>query len=137
MHLKILEISTQGEGFVEITQQVASFINQSQVQSGVLIIQNTHTSCGLTINEAYDPSAKKDMVNFLKHLAPENLKFIEHTDEGPDDSPSHMKALLVQPSLNIIIDQGKMLLGQWQGIYLCEFRRAPKTRRLFMKILTD
>ncbi len=137
MTMHTLEISTRGEGFIEITAQVRELVEAQKIQSGVVVIQNTHTSCGLTINEAYDPSAKADLVNFLKHLAPENLKFIEHTDEGPDDSPSHMKALLVQPTLNLILEQGKLQLGQWQGIYLCEFRRAPKTRRLLVKIIAD
>lgn len=135
MSLQILEISSQGEGMINITEDVASLIEE--VSSGVVIVQNTHTSCGLTINEAFDPSAKEDMENFLKHLAPENLKFIKHTDEGPDDSPSHMKSLLVQPSLTIIIENGKMLLGKWQGIYLCEFRRSPKLRRILIKTLEN
>lgn len=135
MSLQILEISSQGEGMINITEDVASLIEG--VSSGIVIVQNTHTSCGLTINEAFDPSAKEDMENFLKHLAPENLKFIKHTDEGPDDSPSHMKSLLVQPSLTIIIDNGKMLLGKWQGIYLCEFRRSPKLRRILIKTIED
>lgn len=132
---KTLEFHTHGEGFRDITKEVESFVSSSGLTSGILVIQNTHTSCALTINEAFDPAAQADMVNFLKYLAPENLSFITHTDEGPDDSPSHMKSILLQPSLTIIIEQGKMLLGQWQGIYLCEFRRAPKTRRLILKLL--
>jgi len=135
MRTQFLEIKTQGEGFVDITSLVKKHCRA--VRSGFLILQNTHTSCGLTINEAFDPSAREDMENFLKHLAPENLAFIKHTDEGSDDSPSHMKAILVQPSLTIIIEDGQLALGQWQGIYLCEFRRAPKTRRLILKIIED
>tara|TARA_R110000868_G_scaffold64598_4_gene194083 strand:+ start:348 stop:755 length:408 start_codon:yes stop_codon:yes gene_type:complete len=135
MSLDILEIQTTSEGMIDITAQLNEKVKS--INSGVMIIQNSHTSCGLTINEAFDPSAKEDMENFLKHLAPENLKFIKHTDEGPDDSPSHMKALLVQPTLTIIIKDGKLMLGQWQGVYLCEFRRSPKLRRLFLKILKD
>lgn len=135
MALQSIEIATHGEGFIDITDRLAELVRG--VDSGLLIVQNTHTSCGLTINEAFDPLARSDMEEFLKHLAPENLKFIKHTDEGPDDSPSHMKSILLQASLSIIIEKGKLLLGQWQGVYLCEFRRAAKTRRLMIKILKD
>ncbi|MBH48977.1 MAG: hypothetical protein CME71_12485 [Halobacteriovorax sp.] len=135
MSPQILEIETQKEGMIDITSRLNQVV--ASTQSGLLIVQNSHTSCGLTINEAFDPSAKEDMENFLRHLAPENLKFIKHTDEGPDDSPSHMKSLLVQPTLSIIIEDGKLMLGKWQGVYLCEFRRSPKLRRLFLKILKD
>ena len=135
MRTQILEVKTNGEGFVDITALVKKHCKP--VRNGFVIIQNTHTSCGLTINEAFDPSAREDMENFLKHLAPENLAFIKHTDEGSDDSPSHMKSILVQQSLTIVIDDGQLMLGQWQGIYLCEFRRAQKTRRLILKIVED
>lgn len=133
MAFEKLSIQTHGEGFVDITSKVEKFAQK--LGDGILVIQNTHTSCGLTINESFDPLAKEDMENFLRHLAPENLKFIKHTDEGPDDSPSHMKSILVQPSLTVVVADGKMLLGQWQGIYLCEFRRAPKTRQLIIKLI--
>ncbi len=135
MPVKNIEIQTSNEGFINITDQIQSVIPANA--DGVLYIQNTHTSCGLTINEAYDPLAKKDMESFLKYIAPDNLKFIEHTDEGPDDSPSHMKSMLVQQTMTLLVEKGKIQLGQWQGIYLCEFRRSPKLRRILTKFIKD
>jgi len=135
MSTKTLEIKTNGEGFVDITAQIKDMIPDNK--SGVIFIQNTHTSCGLVINEAFDPLAKKDMENFLKYIAPDNLKFIEHTEEGPDDSPSHMKSILVQQTMSLLVEKGQLQLGQWQGVYLCEFRRSSKLRRILTKFISD
>jgi secondary thiamine-phosphate synthase enzyme len=128
-------INTHGEGFYSLTTSIKNLVKKEWPNtSGVLTLFNTHTSCGLTINEAYAPEASKDLEAFLKHLAPRNLSFIKHKDEGPDDSPSHMKSLLVQTSLQLLVDQGNLILGQWQGIYLCEFRDDPKTRKILMSL---
>ena len=133
--------STSGERFYNITQQVQSALDdlmkQSPSPSGVLTLFNPHTSCALTINEAHDISAANDMENFLKHLAPRELPFITHTMEGSDDSPSHMKSILLQTSLQLIVEEGNLVLGTWQGIYLCEFRDAPKQRSLYLKFIPD
>ena len=131
---------TQGERFYEITKEVQSFLKTnilSNSDSGILHLFLQHTSCALTISEAYDPSAKVDLENFLKHLAPRNLSFIKHTMEGPDDSPSHMKSILLQHSLSIIVEKGELYLGTWQGIYLCEFRDSPKKRNIILKFMPD
>ncbi|MBK25603.1 MAG: hypothetical protein CME70_16520 [Halobacteriovorax sp.] len=131
-----LPIQTSGEGFVDITKVVHSSLkDNSSEQNGLLILFNPHTSCGLTINESYDSSARTDMEKFLKHLAPRNLAFIEHTAEGPDDSPSHMKSILLQNSLQLIVEDGEIQLGSWQGIYLCEFRDSNKTRTMQLKFI--
>lgn len=131
-----LPIETGGERFYDITKEVHSSLKQNcSEQNGLLILFNPHTSCGLTINESYDPSARTDMEKFLKHLAPRNLAFIEHDDEGPDDSPSHMKSILLQNSLQLIVEDGQIQMGQWQGIYLCEFRDDPKLRNLKLKFI--
>lgn len=131
-----LTFNTEGEGFTDITFAIQEVLKEKLLtkpdQNGLLNIFVKHTSCALTINEAYDPSANQDLVEFLKHLAPTNLKFIKHTDEGPDDSPSHMKTMLTQTSLCIPVIEGKMQFGTWQGIYLCEFRSQPKKRTLLV-----
>ncbi len=136
-----IELQTSGEQFYEITDQVKMSLNKllkdSNSKSGVLTLFITHTSCGLTINESYDPAAKNDMENFLKHLAPRNLNFITHTEEGPDDSPSHMKTMLINQNLSFIVESEELLLGTWQGIYLCEFRDSPKTRKILVKFQAD
>ena len=75
--------------------------------------------------------------SFMKHLAPRNLNFITHTLEGPDDSPSHMKSILLQSSLAIPVDKGEIFLGRWQGLYLAEFRDQPKRREILLKFIAD
>ncbi|MDB9787248.1 secondary thiamine-phosphate synthase enzyme YjbQ [Bacteriovoracaceae bacterium] len=132
---------TNGEGFYDITQNLLRtaqndlFVDQKE--SGVLVLFCMHTSCGLVLNESYDPSAKDDLERFLKEIAPRNLKWITHTAEGPDDSPSHMKALLVQSSMSLIVEDGKPMLGQWQGIFLTEFREESRERTILMKFMKD
>lgn len=131
--------STEGEKFYNITEKVNKEVLalNPQLKPGILHLFLTHTSCALTINEAYDKSAQEDLTTFLKHVAPRNLSYITHTAEGPDDSPSHMKTMLLQQSLSFIIDSGKLILGTWQGIYLAEFRDSPKHRNILVKFVAD
>lgn len=134
-----LSLSTSGQNFIDITKDIQVSLKKMldrDKSSGLLNIFCKHTSCALTINEAYDPLAKKDLENFLNHLAPQNLSFIEHTDEGPDDSPSHMKALITGHTLTIPVIDGEIQLGTWQGIYFCEFRDDPKKRNLLLSFLS-
>ncbi len=132
-----IKVKTHGEQFYEVSdyiiQETKNLFHHGP--EGVLFIYTPHTSCALTINESFDPSAKDDMQNFMRHLAPTNLPFITHTSEGADDSPSHMKSILLQSTLAIPVHQGKLMLGTWQGIYLCEFRSAPKHRTLILKFI--
>ena len=134
---KTLQIMTSNDSFYEITQQVKDQFSNTftHAPEGVLYIYMPHTSCALTINESFDPTAKEDMENFLRHLAPDNLSFIKHTSEGADDSPSHMKSILLQTSLTIPAHKGELMLGTWQGIYLCEFRNSPKQRSVILKYI--
>ena len=135
-----ISINTNGEGFYLITDQIKKALSEqfgTQLPDGILTVFMPHTSCGLTISEAFDPSAAKDMEKFLQHLAPRNLAFIEHTEEGTDDSPSHMKSILIEHCLQIIVETNQIYLGKWQGIYLCEFRDSPRTRNLKLKFSKD
>ncbi len=132
-----LILSPKGPGFLDFTAQVKETLKPwiKEKDSGHLNLFCRHTSCALTINEAYDPAASRDMERFLDHLAPQNLSFIEHTDEGPDDSPSHMKALITGHCLTIPVIAGELMLGRWQGIYLCEFRDQPSPRQIILSYL--
>jgi secondary thiamine-phosphate synthase enzyme len=136
-----LTIETQGERFYPITSQIkkafSEILTKAGSSSGVLTISCMHTSCGLTLNESYDPSAARDMESFLKYLAPRDLELITHTTEGPDDSPSHLKTMLINNSLQIIVDEGELMIGTWQGIFLCEFRDRPHSRTLILKFQAD
>lgn len=135
--MKTLTIQTSGERFYPVTDLIRQSLPEllSHSKNGVLTIYCPHTSCGLTINESYEASAAQDMQEFLKRLAPRNASFITHTTEGDDDSPSHMKSILLQTSLQIIVEDGKLCMGTWQGIYLCEFRDQPKSRQLWLKFI--
>jgi secondary thiamine-phosphate synthase enzyme len=141
MALYPLTIKTNGERFYDITDQVRELFSTIKANksptSGVLYLFLPHTSCALTINESYDPSAKDDMENFLKKLAPRNLSWYQHTMEGPDDSPSHMKSILLQNHLVILIEEDELVLGRWQGIYLAEFRDAPHQRNIQVKFIEE
>tara|TARA_B100002051_G_C16610359_1_gene572809 strand:+ start:575 stop:1003 length:429 start_codon:yes stop_codon:yes gene_type:complete len=142
VNLYTFSYTTSGEKFYDITSSLNSFFKKEvtphfKSNSGVLHLFLQHTSCALTISEAYDPSAKKDLESFMKHLAPRNLNFITHTLEGPDDSPSHMKSILLQSSLTVPINKGGIFLGKWQGLYLAEFRDEPKRREILLKFSAD
>jgi secondary thiamine-phosphate synthase enzyme len=131
--MKEIKIGTHGEKFYSITQAIKNELSaMANGKDGVLTIFCPHTSCAMCLNENYDSSAQKDMENFIKHLAPRNLGFITHTAEGPDDSPSHMKSILLQSSIQLIVQNGELMIGTWQGIYLCEFRDAPHTRKVWL-----
>ena len=130
-----IEIETKHEGFYQLDAYLNQYIKSQDLTSGVLTVFCPHTSCGILLNESYDPSAKEDMENFLKHLAPRNLHFIKHTAEGEDDSPAHMKTVLIQSSISLIIEDKELLIGKWQGIFLAEFRDRAHTRKIILKFI--
>ncbi len=106
-------------------------------EDGMLYIFNPHTSSALTLNEAWDPTANQDLVQFLDYLAPKNLSFIRHTLEGPDDSPAHMKTSLLQSHLLLMVEKAQIILGKWQGVFLAEFRDHPPERTLLIKFINN
>ena len=101
---------------------------------GLFHLHLQHTSAGLCINENADPSVRVDFEQIFNRIVPENLPFLTHTLEGPDDMPAHIKATLVGHSVSIPITQGRFNLGIWQGIYLCEFRNQGGNRQLVATI---
>jgi secondary thiamine-phosphate synthase enzyme len=136
MKYQTLSVQTNGEAFYDVSSDIKSWVlKHLKKRSGVLHLFVMHTSCALTINESYDPAARRDMEKFLKYLAPRNLNFIEHDDEGEDDSPSHMKSILLNQNIGLIIEEGELITGNWQGIYLAEFRDAPHSRKVLLKFI--
>jgi len=107
----------------------------NQKADGVLYLYCPHTSCSLTITESFEDSAVNDVQEFLKGLAPRNAPFITHKTEGEDDAPSHMKSILLQTTLTMFVKRGQLQMGQWQGIFLCEFRDDPKSRQVWLKFI--
>ncbi len=99
-------------------------------ETGIFTLYIKHTSAGLTINEAADPDVLVDYESIFNKIVPENMPFLTHTIEGPDDMPAHIKATLVGSSITIPITNGQLNLGTWQGIFLCEFRNRGGSRKV-------
>ena len=125
---------TSGQGLYEITDEVRRQVERSGVKEGLCTVFVRHTSASLVIQENADPSARRDLENWMNRLVPEKDPIFTHTMEGPDDMPSHIKGALTQTSIGIPIVGGEMVLGTWQGIFLWEHRRAPKRRKLVVHI---
>ena len=119
-------------GYHIITERILGEI--SLPKNGILHVFIRHTSAGLTINENADSDVRVDFESIFNKLVPENLPFLTHTMEGSDDMPAHIKASLVGSSISIPIIDGKLDLGTWQGIYLCEFRNHGGSRKLTVTI---
>jgi len=130
-----LTIETRGPGLYEVTSKVASFVSSCGIREGLCVVFCRHTSASLVIQENADPSARRDLETFLERLAPEGASWHTHTAEGPDDMPSHLRSALTKTSETFIVEGGRLLLGPWQGLFLCEHRRAPHTRTLEVKVL--
>jgi secondary thiamine-phosphate synthase enzyme len=132
--VETLEIAVPGQGLHEVTAEVARAVAASGVGEGLCTLFIQHTSASLVIQENADPSARRDLEAWLGRLVPENDPLWTHTAEGPDDMPSHVKAALTATSLAIPIAGGRLTLGTWQGIYLWEHRRRPRTRKLVVHV---
>ncbi|RFC44857.1 MAG: UPF0047 family [Verrucomicrobia bacterium] len=128
-------IATRGKGTYEITEPVAQILRQSGLQTGLVTVFVQHTSASLVIYENADPSARIDLHAFFEKLVPEDTSYFVHTDEGPDDMPSHLRMVLTRTSEAIPVAQGRLQLGTWQGIFLFEHRRAPHHRTVVVSVL--
>ena len=126
-------LTPRGRGFHIITRDVIQQID-TWPDRGIFHLFIKHTSAGLSINENADPTVLTDYENFFNHIVPQNMPFVEHDLEGPDDMPAHIKSTLVGSSISIPIRHGRLALGTWQGIYLCEFRDLPHTRSLIATV---
>lgn len=134
MHQRQLVIKAPRQGLFEITQQIAEVVQQSQLARGLCHIFVQHTSASLLIQENADPSARADLEAFFDRLSTTHAHLFTHTDEGPDDMPSHIKSALTQPGLTVPVVDGQLGLGTWQGIYLFEHRLQTPPRRLFVSV---
>jgi len=129
-----LTISTTGKGLYEITDQVHEAVSSMGVQEGVCVLFVQHTSASLVIQENADPSARRDLEDWMARSVPEDQPEFTHTDEGPDDMPSHIRSMLTDVSLSIPVVDGRMVLGTWQGIFLFEHRTAAHDRRIVVQV---
>jgi len=124
-----LAFQTRGQDLLEITDEVAEWLRSTGLATGVLTLFCRHTSAGLLINENAAPAVRRDLLRWLDRAVPEGGHY-EHDDEGPDDMPAHIKAMLTGDSLTVPFADGRMLLGTWQGVYLAEHRARPHTRHV-------
>ncbi len=132
--VKKISIHAPGQGLHEVTDQVRAAVRESGIREGLCTVFLQHTSASLTIQENADPSARRDLENWLNRLVPERDPLYTHTAEGPDDMPSHIKAALTAASLSIPILEGDLGLGTWQGIYLWEHRHHSGGRKLLVHV---
>ncbi len=129
-----LAVDTPGEGLVEITREVARFVEDAGAREGALFLFIRHTSASLTIQANADPDVRTDLVTALRRLAPESGPWV-HDTEGPDDMPAHVKSLLTGISLHVPVIGGALALGTWQGIYVVEHRTRPHRREVVLQFV--
>lgn len=130
----VLSVTTRGKGFTEITRELARWLESFSAQEGLLTVFVRHTSASLTVQENADPNVRLDLLDALEALAPESRDYA-HQEEGPDDMPSHIKAMLTSVSLGIPVMGGRMALGTWQGVYLIEHRARPHERSVVLSFI--
>ncbi len=136
-HAHSFSISTRGKGTYEITAECERIVRASRIRAGTATVFVQHTSCSLVIFENADPSARTDLHAFFDHLVPEGTPYFVHTQEGPDDMPSHLRMVLTRTSESIPVVNGTLALGTWQGIFLFEHRRAPHTRSVVVSVVGE
>lgn len=128
---KQIVLEPRPRGFHLITREVTTALpNLTRIETGILHLFIQHTSASLTLNEDASPDVLRDFERHFNRMVPEDAPYWEHTIEGPDDMPAHIKASVLGSSVNIPVARGELLLGTWQGIYLCEHRDRARARHL-------
>ena len=130
-----LVFETRGQGFREITREVEDWVGQHGFQEGLLTVFIRHTSASLVIQENIDPDVQADMLDFFRQLVVEDTSLYRHSYEGPDDQPAHIRGALTSSDLKVPMQDGRLMLGRYQGIFLFEHRTAPKTRHIALHLL--
>jgi secondary thiamine-phosphate synthase enzyme len=132
--MEIVEVRTSRRAeLLEVTGRVEEVVARSGVESGVVVVQSLHTTAALTLNENADPDVRHDLLAKLEKMVPHREPYYRH-DEGNSDS--HLKTSFFGPSLTVLVDGGRLVLGRWQGVYLCEFD-GPRERRLAVQVLSS
>lgn len=135
---RAINLKSKRRGFHLITDEILeNFPEISQIKTGLFKLFLKHTSAGLTLNENADPTVREDFESHFNVMVPENQLYYRHTLEGADDMPAHIKTSLVGNSVEIPITNGKLNLGTWQGIYLCEFRNHARSRKVVITALGE
>jgi len=134
IHQEVLDVSTKGRGFTDLSARVQEVVAKSEVKTGLCTIFIQHTSASLVIQENAAPSVRRDLAKWIDRIAPEDESAYEHDDEGPDDMPGHLRSTITKTSETIPITKGQLALGTWQALYLWEHRRSPHTRHVVVHV---
>ncbi len=132
-----LTVATHGKGLVAITGEVLAWSAAQGIETGLLTLWCRHTSASLTVQENADLTVREDIARFFEALAPEDPARYAHHEEGPDDMPAHLRAMLTQTQLSIPVAGGVPVLGTWQGLYLFEHRRRPHRREVVLHLMGE
>jgi len=132
-----ITVATRGKGLYDFTAQVAGWVAQSGIATGLLTLFVRHTSASLLVQENYDPEVQRDLERFFARLVPDGDAMFEHVMEGPDDMPAHVRSALTQTSLSIPVIDGLPTLGTWQGIFLYEHRAMSTKRQIVLHLLGE
>lgn len=130
-------IATRGRGLWDFTESVRRWVAASGIENGVLTLFIRHTSASLLVQENYDPEVQRDLERFFSKLVRDGDAMFEHTIEGPDDMPAHVRAALTQTSLSIPVASGALALGTWQGLYVYEHRTAGHRRHVLLHLIGE
>ncbi len=134
---KDLSVRTRGKGTYEITRELAELVSESGVRDGLITVFLRHTSASLILMENADPSARRDLERWFDRLVREDDPDFIHTDEGPDDMPSHIRMVLTRSSETIPVHSGSMTLGTWQGVFVFEHRRDSHSRKISVTVMGE
>jgi secondary thiamine-phosphate synthase enzyme len=130
-----LTVVTKKKGMADFTALIEQHLHTSGIQEGMCFLHIQHTSASLVISESYDRSAQQDMEAYMEQAVPEGEAWYRHTLEGRDDSPSHIRAMLTNTCLSIPVENGRLALGTWQGVYLFEHRQRGNNRHVLMRCM--
>jgi secondary thiamine-phosphate synthase enzyme len=136
-HTHTIEVPTRGKGLYEFTRDVARWVSSCGVRTGLVTLFIRHTSASLTIQENADPDVVHDLNDFFTRIAPEDNRLYRHTMEGPDDMPAHIRSALTLTQISVPVEEGRMVLGTWQGIYVFEHRSHSHRRTVAMHLLGE
>lgn len=128
-------VSTGGRGLYEFTDRVREWLRETGIRDGLLTVFVRHTSASLLVQENADPEVQRDLERFFARLVPDGDSLFEHTAEGADDMPAHVRAALTQTQIGIPVSGGRPTLGTWQGLYLYEHRRAGHRREVVLHLI--
>ena len=145
--LSQLEIQTQGKGFTRLNERIETWLGSKNIEQGVLHLTCLHTSCSITINENADPRVLKDLAAWMEAVVPQDGKGPAdangqrrrylHDDEGDDDMPAHIRTALTSQTMTLSVQNGRLLLGTWQAVYLWEHRQLGSTRRIACHLIGE